>query len=338
MWTSVSLLITVGILLSCQFPVQAGPASDKGEHWSYDDYHGPSHWCKIDPHGQCCGKLQSPIDIDELEAKLEFFKPLEFINYTHVPKEMTLSNNGHTIVLTFGPNDYAPGVKSGGLSDYFIFDSLHFHWGKDNSWGSEHTIGGRRYPLEMHLVHYNSKYSNKNKAAIMPDGLAVVGILFHLSEKDNPRVQGVIKGLNDVRYSNDSVQISEPFGLSDILPLRTDDFFRYTGSLTTPPCSEVVTWTVLDSTVGISEYQMSRFRTLRVKSKMDLHPDDDMLVDNFRPTQSLYGRRVHARSTLAKYQAITHESAASKDGPRAFVLLANAVAVLLYFSTRTSAC
>lgn len=232
-------------------------------------------------------------------------------------------------MLSFGLNDYAPGITGGGLPDYFIFDSLHFHWGKDNSWGSEHTIGGRRYPLEMHLVHYNSKYGTKEHAAINPDGLAVVGILFQLSEKDNPKMQGIIKGLNDVRYNNDSVRIAEPFRLSDILPPRTDDFFRYTGSLTTPPCSEVVTWTVLDSMVAISEYQMSRFRTLRVIPQSDDHGrDDEILVDNFRPTQSLHGRRVHARSTLARLEALTHASASSV-GPKAFTV-ASAVVMLLY--------
>lgn len=305
----VKIAIILSAIILCG---EAGSSADS--HWSYDELHGPEHWCSMDPHSQCCGEEQSPIDIDEFGTQLEFFKPLKFFNYSQTPSTMRLLNNGHTLVLTLGNSDLIPVVTGGGLKDYYIFDSLHFHWGKDDTLGSEHTVSGKSYPLEMHLVHYNGKYESKDKAAINPDGLAVLGVLMQIVEKDNDKLKGIIKALDEVRYNNDSTPISEPFPLDRLLPMRKDDFFRYRGSLTTPPCSEVVTWTVLDSYVGISANQLSRFRTLRMKTKAEDHRDAEKLVNNFRPTQKLNGRQIHARSTLARIRAST----SSADVPKVY--------------------
>ncbi|GAB6030171.1 Carbonic AnHydrase [Chamberlinius hualienensis] len=321
-------LIVLGLILTAFVNFgEAGSSADS--HWSYDELHGPAHWCQMDPHSQCCGEEQSPIDIDELGTQLELYRPLIFLNYTQTPKVMKLFNNGHTIAMSLGKNDITPTLSGGGLKDYYVFDSLHFHWGKDNSAGSEHTVSGKQYPLEMHMVHYNSKYDNKDVAAINPDGLAVLGVLFKISEKDNDKLQGIIKALDEVRYNNDSTPISEPFPLNDLLPIRKDDFFRYKGSLTTPPCSEVVTWTILDSLVGISDHQLSSFRTLRMRTKSDNHKDADQLVDNFRPTQSLNGRRIHARSTLAKIRASTSTASLNLSSSAGLVLMAASILALL---------
>lgn len=321
-------LSTFGIILAAFFTFcDAGSSADS--HWSYDDLYGPAHWCDLDPTSHCCGEEQSPIDIDEFGTQLELYRPLVFMNYTQTPKVMRLFNNGHTIALTLGPNDITPTMTGGGLKDFYVFDSLHFHWGKDNSAGSEHTVSGKKYPLEMHMVHYNNKYDTKEIASINPDGLAVLGVLFQISEKDNEKLQGIVKALDEVRYNNDSTPISEPFPLNDLLPVRKDDFFRYKGSLTTPPCSEVVTWTILDSFVGISEHQLSSFRTLRMKTKSDDHRDALQLVDNYRPTQSLNGRRIHARSTLARIRASTSASSGPFSSSAALVLTAAAILALL---------
>ena len=71
------------------------------------------------------------------------------------------------------------------LPGKFIFAQGHFHWGNKSSVGSEHTVGGKRFPLELHLVHYNSKYLTIKEALKYGDGLAVLSVLFEISEEDN---------------------------------------------------------------------------------------------------------------------------------------------------------
>jgi hypothetical protein len=79
------------------------------------------------------------------------------------------------------PNDQKPSFTGGGFTDTYVFQQLHFHWGSDDSIGSEHTVNGKSYPGELHLVHYNSKYGDYKSALKHSDGLAVLGVLFQVS-------------------------------------------------------------------------------------------------------------------------------------------------------------
>ena len=79
------------------------------------------------------------------------------------------------------PDSQKPSFTGGGYSDRYVFQQLHFHWGSDDNSGSEHTVDGRAYAGEMHLVHYNSKYGDYKSAVKNSDGLAVLGILFQVN-------------------------------------------------------------------------------------------------------------------------------------------------------------
>ncbi|XP_013793051.1 carbonic anhydrase 15-like, partial [Limulus polyphemus] len=105
----------------------------------------------------------------------------------------------------------------------------------------------------MHLVHYNNKY-NPSDANKQPDGLAVLGVLFMISKEDNQNLSAIIDKLSSIQYRNSEVKLDKELKLKSLLP-DTFPYFRYTGSLTTPPCSEVVTWTVFVDTVQISTAQ-----------------------------------------------------------------------------------
>ena len=145
---------------------------------------------------------------------------------------------------------------------YYI-EQLHFHWGKNSSYGSEHTIDNKRYPLEMHLVHYNSKYQNVSDAVLGEErnGLAVISVLFEISKEDNEKLEPIMKKTHAVREVDGEV-VSLGFegqALADLLP-RSKDFVTYEGSLTTPPCAEVVSWIVLKEKAAISERQIQLFR------------------------------------------------------------------------------
>merc|ERR1712080_11558 len=112
-----------------------------------------------------------------------------------------------------------------------------------------------------------------------------IGIFFALAPKDNPALEPLFSSLSSVTAKGSEAPSSRPFSLSSLLPESTQAFYRYSGSLTTPGCNEVVTWTLLHSPSSVSESQLEGLRLL-------LDSDGDRMGDNFRPVQNLHGRKV----------------------------------------------
>lgn len=260
-----------------------------GAEWSYKGKHGPGHWA-----GVCnTGQAQSPIDFTEPEfVDLE---PFSFTHYEREPLAVTLSNNGHSAKIEYSLNEARePIIGGGGLpGTKFGFAQAHFHWGGGSDRGSEHTILGRSYPLELHLVHYNKKYDSLMDALPHWDGLAVLGVMFRLSDKPNPDIEDILEAASVIKTPGTSKSVPKIFPLNVYLPNNTDDFFRYNGSLTTPPCSESVTWTVFTEPLNISEKQLEQFRYLK-------DAEGFPMKDNFRPVQPINQRRI--LTTKVDYQ------------------------------------
>ncbi|KAG8230804.1 hypothetical protein J437_LFUL010584, partial [Ladona fulva] len=237
---------------------------------------GPSHW-----PGACqTGNRQSPIDIVPRHTFPVKFKDMEFYKYGQELHShgATLYNNGHTVVLDLGTlkNRSTPSIRDGGLESVYILDHIHFHA------PSEHTVNGRRYPLEAHLVHRDHRAPSVPEALKMRDGIAVLGVLYHISEEGNSELQDLADGLaklNGVEGSKERLpeRDGDSMTIDSLLPEERDDFFRYYGSLTTPQCHEAVVWTVFKETVAISEEQLKQFR---------------MPQHNFRPLQDMNHRFV----------------------------------------------
>ena len=116
----------------------------------------------------------------------------------------------------------------------------------------------------MHLVHYNSKYNNVSEAVLGDErnGLAVISVLFEISREDNEKLEPIIEKTHAVREVAGEVVSRglEGLALDDLLPRSKESFFTYEGSLTTPPCAEVVSWIVLKEKATISERQIQSFR------------------------------------------------------------------------------
>uniref|UniRef100_A0A3B4YPL9 Carbonic anhydrase n=1 Tax=Seriola lalandi dorsalis TaxID=1841481 RepID=A0A3B4YPL9_SERLL len=208
--------------------VVAGP---EGEH----------HWSKNYPY--CGGTFQSPIDIkSELLRFDPTLRPIEIQNYNLSPNEqLTLGNNGHS-------GECKSSVLSTKhviiLPHHYTAAQLHFHWGSSNrAAGSEHTVNSKQYAAEMHVVHFNSdKYPNMSMAVDKSDGLAVLGVL--------------IENLYALHHLI-HVRVQVPgFNIRALLPARLDEYYRYDGSLTTPPCYPSVLWTVFRNHVTISRKQV----------------------------------------------------------------------------------
>jgi len=139
-------------------------------------------------------------------------------------------------------------------------------------------------------VHFKSEYGDLVSALPFADGLAVLGIFLELSETDNPALQPLIDAIPTIAEDFDEKPLA-PHPLESLLPTNTHRFYRYSGGLTTPTCNEIVTWTVFDQPIPISEAQLEVFRSVK---------DDygKSACDNFRPTQPLNGRTVSSNKVL----------------------------------------
>ena len=260
---------------------------------------------------------QSPIDLPAVEPVVVMeYGPILFDgSYTNESTitefdEGELTNNGHTAKYSVSmPNDLIIREGPYGEEEY-QFLQLHFHWGSVDEQGSEHTIDGTEFPLEMHMVHINSKYvdgeGNLDTAyATESDGLAVLGFLFHIDDTANDTIESLTDGILSLvspnmtrryiaanvidaltrRYTGGDA-IDATFDIAEFVAMvNVDDYYTYNGSLTTPDCNEVVTWVVFKHSIGIPSSVLSAFRSLE-----DSHGDP--LVDNFRPPQPLNGRHI----------------------------------------------
>ncbi|CAG5125331.1 unnamed protein product [Candidula unifasciata] len=188
-------------------------------------------------------------------------------------------------------------VRGGGLGQVYRTVEFHFHWGSTDDLGSEHAVNGRKYPLEMHIVNYAEKYGNVKAAMTQPDGLAVLGVFFEISDKDNPQFTNVDEALRHVHKAGQHATINQ-LRLRSLLPDDLSRFWRYNGSLTTPFCFESVTWTLFSEPQKISKSQLETLRSLLHEEGHDLadhgghHTAPSKLLDNWRPLQPLNGRVV----------------------------------------------
>ncbi|XP_026864861.2 carbonic anhydrase 9 [Electrophorus electricus] len=260
--------------------------SSHEHHWGYDDQEG---WSSAFQH--CSGQSQSPIDIKTSKVIYDSSLPhIELDGYDlKADPTLKLQNNGHTLQLSL-PNTMRI-VK--GFDQVYLAAQLHFHWGTIAVPGSEHTIDNIHFPAEIHVVHYNSKYTNSSEAESKPDGLAVLGAFIGIGLKDNENYEKILSALNDVSIEDSGTDIPG-FNVRHLLPNNLEKFYRYKGSLTTPPCFQTVNWTLFSETVMVSRRQLAALEdTLKAGHKQ-------LLSKNFRAAQLLHGRPVLASFTSSQ--------------------------------------
>ncbi|XP_068121930.1 uncharacterized protein [Hyperolius riggenbachi] len=158
-------------------------------------------------------------------------------------------------------------------------------WGSPASPGSEHTVNGRRFPGEIHVVHYSSIYQTLDEAVSKPGGLAVLAAFIQEGPDDNESYQHLLEHLESVEEAGESTDIPG-FNVRGLLPQQLDRYYRYNGSLTTPPCFQTVNWTIFNETVLLSANQLS------ILEDTIHHDHDHILQMNFRDPQSLHDRLV----------------------------------------------
>jgi carbonic anhydrase len=214
------------------------------QHWGYAGEAGPENWSKIDPKFAMCGlgRNQSPVDLAGfVEADL---KPLK-LDYKAGAAEIL--NNGHTVQV-----NYTAGSSLTVSGRTFELKQFHFHA------PSENKVGGRQFPLEGHLVHAD-KDGNLAVVAVMYQEGAANPLLAKLWER-MPAKAGDKSAL--------------PAGLNAAQLLPADrDYYRFNGSLTTPPCSEGVWWLVMKKAASASKAQVEQFsKTLGFANNRPVQP------------------------------------------------------------------
>lgn len=235
---------------SCKNDEDDIPEDCTGIHWEYEGEDGPSHWQDLCVgYLDCGGQEQSPIDIKGAADD----NALESIVRHYNASTTHILNNGHTEQFTY---DDGSDIEINGQTYKLLQFHFHTH--------SEHALEGKTYPMEIHLVHQNAATGN----------LAVIGVLFEEGQ-ENPFLQQFITELPEQAESH--FDSGDSYNISDVLP-ASDNYFTYSGSLTTPPCSEIVTWLVMEEPVLASTSQIQHF--------------EELMHENYRPLQALNGRSV----------------------------------------------
>ncbi|MGE8559959.1 MAG: carbonic anhydrase [Acinetobacter sp.] len=200
--------------------------------WGYAKQTAPAQWGKIKPEYQACeGVNQAPINIDQtISAKLPALK----LNYSS--KADTIINNHRTVQINFAEGNTLE-------LDHKLFHLKQFHLHSP----SENTIKGKSFAMEMHLVH-----------ATEQGELAVVAVMFEEGQ-ENKKLEKLWKELP--KKAGNAVQLKHQDLAAAFLPEKLD-YYRFNGSLTTPPCSEGVRWIVLKDIQQASKQQIKAFSSL----------------------------------------------------------------------------
>nr|XP_060612984.1 carbonic anhydrase 4 [Anolis sagrei ordinatus] len=290
-----------GLVFFCLYSTAAKAASgEDGPHWCYlsqkcQDPHckEPRQWDEM-PGSTCGGNAQSPINI--VTSKIEYdwnLLPFRFEKYnTEQASNWDIVNNGHTVQVNL---DGSAKISSGGLSGKYKAMQFHFHWGNDAekskrrlSPGSEHSIDGERYAMELHIVHIKENYADISDA-LKENGVAVLGFFIEVGE-NNENYVPLLSQFKEIPFSGNKT-VMPPLRLDSLIPKAEDltSFYRYNGSLTTPSCNQNVIWTLFEKPI---ELQLEQIQEFWMELYFGTTKDNSWMVDNFRPTQPLGNRIV----------------------------------------------
>ncbi|KAL0832866.1 hypothetical protein ABMA28_001019 [Loxostege sticticalis] len=265
----------------CVLALLQAPKLTRGEDFGYDGVIGPTHWGER--YRECAGKHQSPININVLRVKQVSLPDIAFVGFDDSIDGVHVSNNGHTVLIEV-ENEPHPRVRGGPLEGDYVFSQMHFHWGDNDTFGSEDKINHRSFPMELHMVFFKEEYNNVKEAVLHPDGLTVLAFFYELDRHQHPAYDDITSALLNVTEPHTTVVMNNPFSFLNILPYDLRRYFTYRGSLTTPPCSEVVIWLDFEQPIRLAHDQIEVFRELKSAHGKITH--------NFRPIQPIGDRVV----------------------------------------------
>lgn len=265
------ILLFAAAVITCR----GGPIRASGE-WNYTDQDA---WKKV-PGWYCYGVRQSPINIRTYDAVIS--RDLIDLTLWNFDQRYsgTFENNGHTVKFT--PASGSPAALFQNHLGTYQLQQFHLHWGNNVDQGSEHTVNGEFASGELHFV-------TKKTTGIGTTGDSYAVLAIFLIALDSIPMTGTIKVLYDNMPTGDQQSNSiSGVQLSDFLP-NSLDYYHYEGSLTTPPCSELVQWFVVRELFYVPTSFVVKLRSIQSSA-------GGALTENFRFRQPLNGRQVMMRS------------------------------------------
>ncbi len=242
-----------GCYAQAPLAVEAKTSHSVPSHWAYTGHADPSHWGELSEKYHMCseGKNQSPINISVTDSKDTNLKDIAF---SYKANSNSVINNGHTVQVNI---DDGSTIMIDGIT--FQLKQFHFHA------PSENQINGKNFPLEAHFVHLDKE-----------GNIAVVALMFQEGET-NTALKKVWSKL-PLKAEEKTALTLNADDVNALLP-KDKSYYRFSGSLTTPPCSEGVRWFVLKQPVTISKEQVEKFT-------------HTMHHANNRPIQKINARKV----------------------------------------------
>ncbi|CAF1130372.1 unnamed protein product [Rotaria sordida] len=245
------------------------------KYWSYDN---PSEWSKHFPSAN--GLCQSPININTIDTIPKFYSPFIFSSKYNSDELFILSNNDQQIITTLAKctneqNTNELWFTGSDLNGRFYFVNFHMHWGRNDKHGSEHEINGHRFPAEAHFVHKN--YDNGQ--------IVVLAFLFTIDNNEHSEWEKYANVASQLIKTHDRTTCI--FNLNRLMQVKDREFFRYIGSLTTPPCTEGVIWTIFSHEIPIKEESLNLLR-------------QNIMQKAYRPVQPLNGRTIFRNYEYSK--------------------------------------
>jgi len=248
---SIILFSLAGLLLFSGLALASGPVE-----WGYSGDTGPENWGDLSPDFALCGTgvEQSPIDVPAGAT----VNPAD-LGLDYQASAVNILNNGHTVQVNY---DAGSTLQVDGQT----YNLLQFHFHA----ASENTSQGQQAPLEAHFVHANAD-----------GGLAVVGVWLE-SGSENAAFAPVFDNLPATKSEATTIE-GATVDANELLPAERT-YYRFNGSLTTPPCSEGVKWFMMSNPVELSDAQIAAFTAI--------------YDDNFRPVQPFNDRSFLVTSQL----------------------------------------
>uniref|UniRef100_A0A3Q2Q862 Carbonic anhydrase n=1 Tax=Fundulus heteroclitus TaxID=8078 RepID=A0A3Q2Q862_FUNHE len=279
-----NLLAVVAVAL-CAFAPSAHCASETIAWCYHEPSCNDSTWSTI-AAPYCNGTRQSPIDIVSARAtENENLTDFTFKGFNNTNGLDYIKNTGKTVKVVFTEGIQ---ISGGDLSESYDSLQFHLHWGNGTSTpGSEHTVDGKRYPMELHIVNSKSSFKRNTTLAVADsEGLAALGFLIEElpDTTDQPGSWKTLTSfLSKISFSDQNATITAGISLDDLITgVNRSSYYRYHGSLTTPTCNEAVVWTVFKEPIKVSKNLIDLFSTMLHINNTNTSP---LMVNVFRGIQ-----------------------------------------------------
>lgn len=261
---------------------------EKKIEFGYVGDNGPAFWNTLSPESEICatGKKQSPIDITSEDLKTLATSPEPMFNDAWNVESV---NNGNTVEIFSGNEETPLPAEITVDGEKYMLQQFHFHT------PSEHRINGQHFDIEQHLVFKNAY-----------EQISVVSVLYNVGDKESKFMEPIVKKLPKNLDEKVEIEKVELNGLlCDIKNIT--EAYTYSGSLTTPPCTEGVTWYVNQETQSVSYNQFSKLRNvIGFNSRFTQQREGVNVLKETDPEYPTYKKRsnLYKRSHFKRYNSL----------------------------------